>query len=564
MEKSKNENLGKNSQAARLRKLVKQAFIAVGVGTVIVLTFGVFNLILSLMHSRQLNATIALEQFRIASKTLTYDVQSYAVTGQQKYYDAYLKELNEDKNREAALEMLEKCYLTQGEWDSLNQISDLSNNLVPIEEQAIANVGNGDLAAAQSCVFSNEYEDSVVQIGQLTDTTIDEIRVRQSRNQKILQTIQVVYEFILLLSIAYISMQIVKILGFASKELLSPMKEVSKQMIALSQGDFSVDLDLKEDDSEVGMMVSAILSMKNNLMCIIQEISEVLDQMGAGNYNINLKQEYVGEFVEIRESFTTISSKMRETLQTLKSVSLQIDSGSEQLAYAAEDLAEGSTNQAHQVSELLVAFKEMTESMENNVTEAQESVKIASQAGEDLAKGNAKMQELKEAIREISRCSEQIGTIISAINDIASQTNLLSLNAAIEAARAGEAGRGFAVVADQVKNLAEESAKEAGRSNKLIETAIAAVDSGIAIADETVENMESVMEGAKTATEKMGEIAEMLKRDVAHMQQVNDNLVQVSSVVDNNSATSQETAAVSEEQKAQVETMVQLMNKFEI
>ncbi len=202
--------------------------------------------------------------------------------------------------------------------------------------------------------------------------------------------------------------------------------------------------------------------------------------------------------------------------------------------------------------------------MEDSAIAASKSVDIAARAGETLQTGNDKMNELKEAISEISTCSEQIRTIISDIEDIASQTNLLSLNAAIEAARAGEAGKGFAVVAEQVKNLAEESAKAAGRTTNLIETTIEAVDKGIFIANETAGNMAEVMEGAKEATQKMNQIANMLNKDVEHMHELNNNIAQVSSVVDNNSATSEETAAVSQEQMAQVETMVSLIEKFEI
>ena len=117
---------------------------------------------------------------------------------------------------------------------------------------------------------------------------------------------------------------------------------------------------------------------------------------------------------------------------------------------------------------------------------------------------------------------------------------------------------------EAVKKLAEESAEAAGKTKKLIETAISAVDSGIAIADATAANMEEVLDCATDATEKMGQIAVMLEDDVEHMRQVQVNLKQVSAVVDNNSATSQETAAVSEEQKAQVETMVQMMERFSI
>ena len=174
------------------------------------------------------------------------------------------------------------------------------------------------------------------------------------------------------------------------------------------------------------------------------------------------------------------------------------------------------------------------------------------------------MKELKDSIEEIGECSGQIGTIIGTIEDIAAQTNLLSLNAAIEAARAGEAGRGFAIVAGQVKNLADESAKAAGKTTELIETTVKVMDKSIMIADETVSNMREVMEGSRTATEKIRQIAQILEEDVTQMRGMRERIEDVSSVVDNNSATSQETAAVSEEQKAQVEIMVGLMDQFQI
>ena len=159
------------------------------------------------------------------------------------------------------------------------------------------------------------------------------------------------------------------------------------------------------------------------------------------------------------------------------------------------------------------------------------------------------MQELKVAIGEISKCSEEIRSIIQVIEDIASQTNLLSLNASIEAARAGEAGRGFAVVAEQVKNLAEQSTEAAGETTKLIESTIDAVNKGIAIAEETEASMD---------------MAQALQAEVSSVQQIDENITHVAGIVDNNSASSQETAAVSEEQSAQVHTMLQLMHQFQI
>ncbi len=555
---------GKKSQAARLRRLVQQAFVAVGLGMVLLLGFLAFNICMSRVQKAQLDTVKALNQYRIGSKTLTHEVQSYAVTGNETYYNAYMKELNTDRNRDHAIETLQNCGLTDEEWAKLNQIASLSENLVPLEEQAMAYVKEGNLQAAQDCVFSVEYEESVTQINALTDTTVNSILERKDKNQAFLQGLQVLSEVLFAASFLYVVMQLIKTIKFSDKELLQPIVKVSEQMSVLAGGNFHTGLALQEDDSEVGRMVSAIAFMKRNLLGMIQEITEVLEQMGDGNYNIQIEQEYVGEFVKVKDSFQKIGEKMRETLQTIRRVSAQIDSGSDQLACAAEDLAEGCTAQATQVSELMITFDEMTRSMEQNAKEAEESAKIASRAGETLSRGNQKMTELRRAIEEISKCSGQIGTIIEDIEDIASQTNLLSLNAAIEAARAGETGRGFAVVAEQVKNLANESAKAAGKTTELIETTVTVMERGITIADETTANMKEVMEDTEAATEKIGQIVEMLKRNTAHMRDVNDSIAEVSSVVDNNSATSEETAAVSEEQKTQVEAMVELMNRFQI
>lgn len=564
MGKKENNVSGKKSQAAQLKRLVHQALISVAVGVVLLIGFIIFNLGMSSIQTAQINTTVALNQYRTASKTLTYDIQSYAVTGDQGYYDGYMKELNQDKNREQALATLEKCALKESEWTSLNQIAEMSNQLVPLEEQAITYVQAGDLEAAQSCVFSSEYGNSVAQINRQTDETIQAILARKDGRVAGMKIMQYLIEALFALSFLYLVRGFIKTIKFSEKELLEPIVKVSDQMEVLAGGEFHVELDLEADESEVGRMVAAIAFMKENLLGMIQEITQTLEKMGNGNYRVEIRQEYVGEFISIKDSLVQIAEKMRETLGTIRTVSGQIDSGSEQLAFAAQDLVENCTLQAAQVSELMTAFDAMTKSMEENAHEAEQSASMASAAGMTLAKGNQKLQELKGAIQEIGRCSEQISTIIEAIEDIASQTNLLALNAAIEAARAGEAGKGFAVVAEQVKNLANESSNAAGRTTELIETTISVMDKSISIAEETEANMNQVMSDAREATEKMGQIEQILKRDTVRMQELNENVTQVSSAVDNNSATSQETAAVSAEQKTQVETMVNLMEKFEI
>ena len=557
-------NSGGQSQSARLRILAIQALAAVILGAVLLIGFFLCNSAMSAMNVTQINTTAALNQYRIGSKTLTYEVQSYAVTGDETYYNNYMKELNEDKNRDKAIAVLEECGLTDEEWAGLEKIASMSNNLVPLEEAAMECVKNGDLETARESVFSAEYGETVEQINRVTDETIQGILARKDKELGRLRIFQIVMEIVFGAAFAYMIFQMFMTIRFAFKELLQPIQKVSTQMGALAEGNFHTELDLRENESEVGRMVKSIAFMKKNLLAMMEEITGILGQMGEGNYDIQVKQEYVGEFVTIRESFLKIGEQMRSTLLTIRNASGEISNGTEQLNCAAEDLARGCTDQAMQVSDLMSVIETMTMSMEENAKEAEESARIAADASDALEKGNRKMQELKDAIAEISVCSEQIGTIIGTIEDIASQTNLLSLNAAIEAARAGEAGRGFAVVAEQVKNLANESAKAAGRTTELIETTVTVMNRGIVIADETSEDMKEVMKSTTVATEKINQIVEMLEKDVERMHEVNDSIEQVSSVVDNNSATSEETAAVSETQKHQGEAMVELMNQFRI
>lgn len=556
--------LGKNSQGLRLRMIVKKSITTLIVGGILLAISLAMNFYVMLVEKDQLETTQFLNQYRLGSKALTYSVQAYAVTGNREYYDDYMKELNEDKNRDIAWAGLKENDITDEEWEEMEEISRLSEGLVPLEEKAMDAVSSGDEEKAIKYVFGDEYAADVATINSQTDKAINQIQDRLESKKNVLVVIQIIVELLFLLSFFYVIRQINVSIRFSREELLVPITKVSSQMVAISEGDLHEPFDMQQDDSEVGRMVAAIHFMKDNLTKIIGEITKVLEQMGDGDYDIALEQNYVGEFSVIRDSFYKISKEIRHTLQNLREMSDQIKGGSLQLADAATNLAEASTIQATTVSDLTTVAENLYADMDRNSNDAKECVEIASQAGVALAAGNEKMQELKEAIGEIRKCSEEINAIIGAIEDIATETNLLSLNAAIEAARAGEAGRGFAVVAEQVKNLAEESAKSAGETTRLIETTVAAVEKGIAIADETAQNMEEVMGGARMATEKMSQISDVLNQNVEYMRKIDEDLGEISEAVDNNAATSQETAAISEEQSGQVELMVGLMDKFVI
>ena len=563
-EVSNGEVLGKNSQVARLRKIVKQTNFSLILGIVLLVLLFFASTSYAFVSNEQLESTMYLNQYRLGSKALTTAVQSYAVTGNQMYYDDYMRELNTDKNRDIALAGLKENNIKDHEWEGLNEIASLSNNLVPLEEEAMEAVAAGDITAATEFVFGEEYSNTIQKINSRTDEVIEEIQERLDTSKKMFMVIQIVCALAFLAGFIRLAQQCIRTIHFSQKELLTPIIKVSDQMKLLAGGNLHAEFDLKEDDSEVGDMVAAIRLMKDNMAVIIDEISSILEQMGQGNYIVEVKQNYVGEYVKIKDSLNKIVEDMRSTVSTIQDVAREIDSGSAQLAYAADDLATACTGQATEVSDLMMLLTQLGDSIEYNEKEAEEAVKIANLASSTLIVGAQKMQDLGNAMQEISQCSEQIISVIAAISDIGDEIDLLSLNASIESARAGEAGKGFAVVAEQVKKLAEASQNAVGQTSELIERTVQSVEVGTRISRESAANMEEVQMGAEETTGRINAIVEKLKMEVESIAHINESIGVVAGIVDNNSATSEETAAVSEQQKAQVESMVDLMSKFKV
>lgn len=558
------ENKNQMGQAARMDALVKETIVVVIVGVVLLITSMVSNFLMSSTLRTQVDTTKALEQYKIISKTFTIDAQTYVITGDEHYYDAYIEESEVTKTRDKAVEILNNSGLTANEMAKFKTLQEVDDAMLPYETEAFDAMNAGNQKKAQDTIFGDEYLALVEESSLLVTDLIETIEHRLEAKETTVTILQAVAQILFVCAVVYVLINLLRTIRFAKKELLKPIIKVSKELENMAQGDFSGGTGIQPDESEVGRMIKAMRDMKTTNKGIIAEVISILEEMGNGNYVIEVSQDYVGEFGAIKDAFIIIRERMHETFQTLKEVSDQIDAGSEQLSGAAQDLAEGCTSQAAQISDIVEAIKKVATSMNENAKEAASTVEISTLAGKKLMQGNQKMEELKAAIAEISRCSEEIGTIINAIEDIATQTNLLSLNAAIEAARAGEAGKGFAVVAEQVKKLAEESAAAAGQTTQLIETTIEAVEKGIVIAEQTATDMNEVMEGAKNATVKMSAIAEVLVKEAADVQEVNERVATISEVVSNNSAASEETAAVSEEQTAQVQTMVELMGQFQV
>ena len=201
----------KNSQSYQLKKIVKQSVIAVIVGAVLLLFSVGTNVWVSIVTDEELETMAYMNQYRLGSKTLTHAVQAYAATGDQQYYDDYMRELNEDKNRDIAWAGLEKNNITKEEWDTFNHIADLSNGLVPIEQQAMDFAKAGDMESAKSNVFGDEYSNTTEQINSITDQVISQVEKRVNTSKIRLRMFQVIIEILYALSFVYVVLEIVRL-----------------------------------------------------------------------------------------------------------------------------------------------------------------------------------------------------------------------------------------------------------------------------------------------------------------------------------------------------------------
>ena len=234
--KADTNTFGKNSQELRLRIIVKSSVTALVIGGILLLISIVMNLYVMLVEEERLETTQLLNQYRLGSKALTYAVQAYSVTGNLDYYNDYMKELNEDKNRDIAWAGLKENDITQEEWSEMESIAKMSDGLVPLEEEAMRAAYAGNREEAITYVFGEQYESDIAVINSQTDAAINRIQGRLDAKKNTLVIVQMVVEFFFLLSFCYVIRQIIVSIKFSREELLVPITKVSDQMVAMSEG----------------------------------------------------------------------------------------------------------------------------------------------------------------------------------------------------------------------------------------------------------------------------------------------------------------------------------------
>ncbi len=351
-----------------------------------------------------------------------------------------------------------------------------------------------------------------------------------------------------------------------ARKISVPLKKLGERLKTFAAGDLASPFPIIETGDEVEDMENDAREMADNLDTIIYDIGEVLGEMARGNYTVRSKvsERYTGDFKKLYESMRGLRNQMTETLLSIGDASNQVSAGSDELATAAQCLAEGATDQAHAVSELHATISNITLTMEKSAQSADEAYTKAQDYADEADKSRQEMDTVIVAMERINAASTKIGDIISEIESIAAQTNLLSLNASIEAARAGEAGRGFAVVAAQIRELADQSAKAAVDTRDLIEASIREVSTGNSVVDHASSAIESVVDGIKQIAEFSRNLKVIMNEQAEAMRQAEIGVNQISGVVQSNAATAEEASATSQQLSAQAMMLDQLVKQFEL
>lgn len=358
--------------------------------------------------------------------------------------------------------------------------------------------------------------------------------------------------------------------AFAAKRIgkgvAAPVEACAERMKALAKGDLHSEVEMNQELEETKILTEATAELTKGLKNLITDIEYILYEMSEGDFTVKsqFRENYVGDFSDLIVVIDDLKNKLSETIKTIQEAANHVMLGSNQMSGSAQELAEGAAEQTESVNNLRNTIADVVEGVENNAEQSRAALAEMENVRQATEESSAAMEAMMSAMQRISETSEEIAHIAAEIESIASQTNMLSLNASIEAARAGEAGKGFAVVAEEIRKLAESSSESAMNTRTLIEASVAEIEKGNEITARTAASLNNVIDGLEKIRQGAIASAQSSAEQAEAMREVEDEINQITDVVQNNSATAEESSATCQELSAQAIGLNDLVEGFTI
>ncbi len=351
---------------------------------------------------------------------------------------------------------------------------------------------------------------------------------------------------------------------WVGRSISRPIQFCVARLEKLADGDLQTPAPAVSSRDETARLTKALDATILRLNDVVQDVSHHLGRMAQGDFRENITSSYWGDFSAIEQSIRSIHSSLKETLYQISQSAGTLASSAVQVSDGAKSLSQGAAEQASAIQEISATAAGIAKSAGETVSAASEAEHFVARADAQLGVSVDFVKEMNTAMEKISRTSEEISRIIGTIENIAFQTNILALNASVEAARAGGDGKGFAVVADEVRELAAKSDEAAKATKELIEGSIAAVSEGSQAVVKVTESLDKTSSIAENVAIKMGTVAEALEHQNIAISQITEGIGQVSSVIQNTSDTSEQSAATAQKLSEQSGLMNSLVRRFQL
>ena len=475
-------------------------------------------------------------------------------------------------------------------------LSQIDARIKEVEEEYAATVSNGEDKKLydEAIALWKEYVEETKEVPQLSRSgnteaanalmlgeakkSFEEFQVvydqlvkynQEGSEQAVIQS-NIIFLIVLILVVVVIVISILigfRISGIVTGNIVEPTMQLVEAAAGLRRGDLKAASVLTyEAEDEIADLVKNTRESMEVIGGYIDEISAILVEIAKGDLTKNRNEitDFLGDFASVKASLVRILKDFNSTLTDIGNTSSKVASGSGEIAHAAAALAEGTTDEASALEELTATVETVSNMAADSAKNAAEAYATISGAVVQAESGREQMDILKDEMAKITAISQEIANIITAIEDIASQTNLLSLNASIEAARAGEAGRGFAVVADQIGKLASDSAASAVSTRQLIEKTLQEIERGNESTVKTYEAFEQIISDMKVFASLAKGSKETADGQAEALEQISEGIEQISGVVQNTAASAEESAAIGETLLDEAHQMDKLVDKFKL